>query len=96
MVVSGGASGLTDVVVDFPAPLAGAAVSLHAARYVNATKATGCTGATGLWADPLVPAVDVYAGERRNAFPLTVPAGENRIVWVDLFVPKGASAGNSI
>lgn len=96
VVVSGGASGLTDVVVDFPAPLAGAAVSLHAARYVNATKATGCTGATGLWADPLVPAVDVYAGERRNAFPLTVPAGENRIVWVDLFVPKGASAGNSM
>jgi hypothetical protein len=30
--------------------------------------------------------VDVYVGEQRNAFPLAVPAGENRVVWVDLFV----------
>ena len=95
VVVSGGAAGLTGVTVGFAAPLAGAAVTLHAARYVHATKPTGCTGAAGLWADPLVPDVDVYVGERRNAFPLAVPAGENRVVWVDLFVPKNASAGSS-
>lgn len=95
VVVSGGASGLEGVSVEFAAPMPGAAVTLHAANYVNATKPSGCTGAVGLWADPLVPAVDVYAGERRNAFPLSVPPRENRIVWVDVFVPLSARAGST-
>jgi hypothetical protein len=97
VVISAGEAELTNVTVDFARSLvaAGAAVTLYAARYVNATKATGCTGATGLWADPLVPDVDVYVGEKRNAFPLRVPAGENRIVWIDLFVPKTASSGST-
>ena len=47
VVVNGGGGGLTDVTVRFPPPLAGGAVTLHAARYVNATKATGCSGAVG-------------------------------------------------
>ena len=37
--------------------------------------------------------MDVHVGEKRNAFPLTVPPGENRIVWIDLFTPVTASAG---
>jgi arabinan endo-1,5-alpha-L-arabinosidase len=67
VVISGGSAGLTGVTVDFTVPLAGATVSLHAARYVNATKSTGCSGATGLWADPLVPDVDVYVGVSKTA-----------------------------
>jgi hypothetical protein len=39
------------------------------ARYVNATRPSGCSGAVGLWFDPLVPDTDVYVGEKRNAFP---------------------------
>ena len=95
VVISGGSAGLAGVTVQVASPMAGATVTVHAARYVNASKPSGCTGAVGLWADPLVPAVDVYVGEKRNAFPLTIPSNENRMVWVDLYVPKLASAGSS-
>jgi hypothetical protein len=50
-------------------------------------------GHTGRWPDPLIPDVDDYAGERRNAFPFDVPAGEWRAIWVDVFVPADARPG---
>jgi Domain of unknown function (DUF4091) len=43
--------------------------------------------------DALIPAVDPLFGEVRNAFPIEVPAGEDRAVWVDIFVPKGQAPG---
>jgi len=64
-----------------------------AARYVNATRASGCLGRAGLTMDPLLPDVDVFVGEKRNAFPLDVPAGQSRAVWVDVFVPADSPAG---
>ena len=36
----------------------------------------------------------MLVGEKRNAFPLDVPAGETHIVWIDVFVPAAAGAGN--
>ncbi|MEZ4266454.1 MAG: DUF4091 domain-containing protein [Myxococcota bacterium] len=50
-------------------------------------------GAKGDWPDPLIPDVDPYFGEKRNAFPFDVPAGESRAVWVDVFVPPGTPPG---
>jgi hypothetical protein len=50
-------------------------------------------GHPGLWPDPLIPDVDDYAGEQRNAFPFDVPAGEARAIWVEVFVPRDAPAG---
>lgn len=50
-------------------------------------------GAKGWWPDALVPQKDVYAHETRNAFPLTIPPGENRVLWIDVFVPPQAQAG---
>ena len=44
--------------------------------------------------DPLIPDVDSFVHEKRNAFPFTVPAGENRQVLVDLFVPPGTAPGS--
>ncbi len=41
-----------------------------------------------------MPDVDSYAGEKRNAFPFDVPAGETRAVWVDILVPENAKAGD--
>eukprot|EP01051_Picozoa_sp_SAG22_P006711 SAG22_NODE_449_length_10399_cov_43.159515_2_plen_182_part_00 len=83
VVVNGGAKGLTGVAIDIPAePVAGAAIALYAAHYVNISKPSGCSnGPTGLCPDALVPAVDVYVGEKRNAFPMAVPDGENRVAW---------------
>lgn len=48
---------------------------------------------TGRWPDALVPDVDPYLGQRRNAFPFSVPAGENRVVYVEVHVPSAAPAG---
>ena len=73
----------------------GAAATLHAAHYVAVTKPSGCTGQVGPWPDPLIPAVDVFVSQKRNAFPLSVPAGQNRMVWVDVFVPKTAAPGTT-
>lgn len=50
-------------------------------------------GAKGWWPDPLIPKRDVFAGETRNAFPMDIPAGENRTIWVDVFVPPKTPAG---
>jgi Domain of unknown function (DUF4091) len=50
-------------------------------------------GATGRWPDALIPTVDPFYREHRAAFPVTVPAGENRVAWIDVFVPPGAAAG---
>ena len=67
-----------------------------AASRVPRNEATGvCTDTadTCRFPDQLIPARDSLFGETRNAFPMTVPAGENRTVWVDLQVPTGTAAG---
>jgi hypothetical protein len=46
-----------------------------------------------LYPDPLIPDVDSYVGQKRNAFPLSIPAGQNRLLLVDLFIPPGAKPG---
>jgi hypothetical protein len=50
-------------------------------------------GGTGAWSDALVPESDAIYGQNRAAFPLSVPANENRVAWVDLLVPLGTAAG---
>jgi Ca2+-binding RTX toxin-like protein len=50
-------------------------------------------GATGQFADALIPKVDPWYGEARNAFPVSVPAGQNRAAWIDVFVPANSAAG---
>lgn len=50
-------------------------------------------GVTGQFADALIPKVDPWYGEPRNAFPIAVPTGQNRAAWIDVFVPAGATAG---
>jgi Ca2+-binding RTX toxin-like protein len=48
--------------------------------------------------DALIPKRDRYYDEVRNAFThdafsLDIPAGENRVAWVDVRVPQGQAAG---
>ena len=50
-------------------------------------------GETGEWPDPLIPRIDSYYQERRNAFPFQLAAGHNQSVWVDVYVPTGTRAG---
>ena len=43
--------------------------------------------------DALIPERDVFTGEDRLAFPVDVPARENRVAWVDVLVPQTQAAG---
>jgi hypothetical protein len=61
--------------------------------YLEVKTPSSQEGHAGLWPDPLIPDVDAFAGEKRRAFPFDVPAGEQRAIWVDVFVPPGTPAG---
>lgn len=68
-------------------------VTVYREEYYNVRTASDLEGAPGRWPDPLIPAVDPLVGQERNAFPVDVPAGENRTLWVDIQVPIDAPAG---
>jgi Tol biopolymer transport system component len=94
-VVHGGADGLQGVnVVVLDAGTIGAAnITLYKAAYYNVILPSDNEGGTGRWADALIPKVDYIYGEPRNAFPFSVPANENAVVWVDVFATPAADAG---
>jgi hypothetical protein len=68
-------------------------ITLYREAYYRLSVASNNEGGPGRWPDPLIPHIDPYVGERRNAFPFEVPAGETRVVWVDILVPREAPAG---
>ncbi|WP_242361164.1 DUF4091 domain-containing protein [Anaeromyxobacter sp. SG17] len=69
-------------------------VRLYREALIQVQTASALDGATGPWPDALVPDVDEVANERRNAFPFSVPASESRAIWVEVFVPPEAPAGD--
>lgn len=44
--------------------------------------------------DALIPKIDEYFGETRNAFPYTIPANTTQAFWIDVYVPQNQPAGN--
>jgi hypothetical protein len=98
VVVHGGESGARDVGALFeglngPTSIGGNQTTLYRAGYLNITRSSGKLGETGPWPDPLIPDVDELTGERRQAFPFDVPAGEARALWADVLVPENAPPG---
>jgi len=73
--------------------ISGRDVVLYREALLNVTARSGGDGATGMWPDALVPDVDPIAGEKRNAFPFSVPANESRAVLVDVHAPQATPAG---
>eukprot|EP01051_Picozoa_sp_SAG22_P000351 SAG22_NODE_8_length_37215_cov_120.960351_19_plen_1710_part_00 len=69
--------------------------AVYRVGYIEVVNITDCQSLAGPgdYPDPLIPDVDSFVHEKRNAFPLTVPAGENRQVLVDLFVPPETPGG---
>jgi hypothetical protein len=61
--------------------------------YLDITIKSDANGTLGTTPDPLIPAIDPYAHEPRNAFPVTVPAGQTRSAWIDVSVPADAPSG---
>jgi uncharacterized protein (TIGR03382 family) len=78
-------------------PLAGPGtiddVKLYRVDLIQLRQASAVDGGTGRWPDALVPDVDDVVGEKRNAFPFDVAAGESRAVWVEYRIPPNAKSG---
>jgi Domain of unknown function (DUF4091) len=68
-------------------------VRLYREALYDVLRRSSVEGDRGSWPDALVPDVDAYDGQRRNAFPFDVPAGEARAVWADVYVPEGTPPG---
>ncbi len=93
--VTGAASNVSATATDLAGPGgAVAAPRLYREALIDCPNASGLDGGTGTWPDALVPDTDEFFGEKRNAFPFSVPAGETRAIWVEVFVPAGTAAGD--
>ena len=100
IVIQGGSAGRTvqaATVMALSGP-GGATINtgqLHVYRlgWFDVPAASNQEGAAGRWPDPLIPDIDVFYQQKRNAFPMVVPAGEIGVVWVDVVVPADAAPG---
>ena len=68
-------------------------VRLYREVFVPVQTPSNSEGAVGLWPDPLIPEVDAYAGEARNAFPIDATAEAPVVVYAELCVPADAPPG---
>lgn len=100
VVISAGSDRLTGVRISLASPLTGSGgtipgenVVIYREAYLDLKTPSDLEGGTGRWPDALVPSVDTFYGEQRNAFPVDVPAGENRVAWIDVLVPPGQAPG---
>jgi Domain of unknown function (DUF4091) len=93
--VTGPASNVSATATDLAGP--GGTIPaprLYREALLDLVNPSGLDGATGTWPDGLVPDVDEIVGEKRNAFPFSVPAGETRALWAEVLVPEGAAPGD--
>jgi hypothetical protein len=100
VVQAGPAAPLHNMKVALSKPLTGPSgkipasnVTIYREAYYDVQQQSDQEGASGKWPDALIPTVDPFFHEPRNAFPIEVPAGENRVAWVDVLVPRGTAAG---
>ena len=75
------------------AEISGKNVTVYLEEFVNLKRPSSVEGGVGLWPDPLIPRVDRYANEARNAFPFTVRRDYNQPLWVEVFIPVTAHPG---
>jgi hypothetical protein len=69
-------------------------VVVYREAYLDITALSDVNGTLGVTPDPLIPAIDPYFHESRNAFPVTVPPNQVQSAWIDVQVPHGAFPGN--
>lgn len=97
-VIEGGDQGLQGVSarvsdLEGPSTIPSSSFVLYRQGYMAIRNRSDANGLTGYVPDPLIPDVDPLVGEKRNAFPFDVPAGETRVLWVDLHIPPKSPAG---
>jgi hypothetical protein len=71
-------------------------VRLYREAFLDLKTASDIEGATGRWPDPLIPVVDSIVGEKRNAFPIDVPARQHQPVFVEVCVPRSITPGKYV
>ena len=91
VVIEAGSAAITDVHAS--AQIGNLPVRLYQVGLYNVMWASNVEGASGEWPDPLIPDVDAYDNQQRNAFPFTVAAGTARAIWVEVYVPPGTPPG---
>jgi hypothetical protein len=100
VVISGGSSGVGSATVTPGSLLSGPGGTIPAEKmtiyreaYYNVTQPSAGSRPTGQWPDALIPSVDPLYHEQRHAFPVPVPAGQNRVAFVDVLVPAAQAPG---
>jgi len=68
-------------------------ITVYLERYLNLKAASSDEGDAGEWPDPLIPRVDQYFHERRNAFPFRLESGRNQPLWIEVYVPLRTPPG---
>jgi hypothetical protein len=73
--------------------ISSSSIIVYREGYINIATLSDANGSTGLTPDILIPAVDPYRHEARNAFPFTIAANQTQSAWFDVFVPPNAPSG---
>ncbi len=68
-------------------------MTVYREAFIRTVHPSNVAAATGLWPDALIPTVDNYYHERRDALPWHVPAHFTQSFWVDVYIPRAAAAG---
>jgi glycosyl hydrolase family 123 len=68
-------------------------VAIYFVRYLDLPKPSSIEGGSGEWPDALIPRVDRYSGEKRNAFPFKLLRRYAQPIWVEVYVPPSTAAG---
>jgi hypothetical protein len=69
-------------------------VTIYFEPYLDLSRPSSLEGGVGEWPDPLIPRVDRYDHERRNAFPFTLSRGRNQPLWIEIYVPPKTTPGH--
>ncbi|HEY3127950.1 MAG TPA: glycoside hydrolase domain-containing protein [Acidobacteriota bacterium] len=67
--------------------------AIYLESFLNLRRPSSIEGDTGEFPDALIPRVDRYGRERRNAFPFRVNHGRNQPLWVEIYVPPSIPPG---
>lgn len=67
--------------------------TVYREAFIDITHPTNVVARPGLWPDALIPTVDNYYHERRNALPWRVAPRFTQTFWVDVYVPRATRPG---
>jgi hypothetical protein len=68
-------------------------IIVYREAYMNITMRSNGNGTLGLTPDILIPAIDPYYHQARNAFPYAIAAHHNQSTWIDVLIPATAPSG---